>query len=162
VQSGLRLREAGPADGGALAVALVEAVDWRGRDDIDLDGVLSVPALAHYVTGWPRPGDFGTVALVGEGVVGAAWARLFPDDDPGYGFVAAGIPELTIAVRAAHRGRGVGRRLLDAVLGQARERGHPALCLSVEDGNVARRLYERAGFVLVGRSGRSDTMLASL
>jgi ribosomal protein S18 acetylase RimI-like enzyme len=34
--------------------------------------------------------------------------------------------------------------------------------LSVEDGNRARRLYERAGFVVVGRSGTSDTMLVHL
>jgi hypothetical protein len=85
MESGVRFREARPADGGALAVALVEAVDWRGRGDLDLDGALAVPALAHYLTGWPRPGDFGTVAVDGEDVVGAAWGRLFPDDGPGYG-----------------------------------------------------------------------------
>jgi GNAT superfamily N-acetyltransferase len=161
VADDIRLREAGPADGDALAVALVEAVDWRGLGDLDLDGVLAVPALAHYLTGWPRPGDFGTVAVAvaGEDVVGAAWARLFPDDDPGYGFVAADVPELTLAVRAAHRGRGLGGVLLDAVLAQARERGHRAVSLSVEDGNGARRLYERAGFAVVGRCGTSDTMV---
>jgi ribosomal protein S18 acetylase RimI-like enzyme len=121
-----------------------------------------VPALAHYVTGWPRPGDFGTVAVAGEDVAGVAWARLFPDDDPGYGFVAADVPELTIAVRPGHRGRGLGGTLLDAVLAQARARGLRAVSLSVEDGNRARRLYERAGFVVVGRSGTSDTMLLEL
>jgi ribosomal protein S18 acetylase RimI-like enzyme len=162
VADGVRLREAGPSDGDALAAAVVEAVDWRGLGDIGLDRVLAVPELAHYVTGWPRPGDFGTVAVSGADVVGAAWARLFPDDDPGYGFVAADVPELTIAIRAAHRGRGLGGTLLGAVLAQARERGHRAVSLSVEDGNRARRLYERAGFVVVGRSGTSDTMLLAL
>jgi ribosomal protein S18 acetylase RimI-like enzyme len=162
VNDGVRLREAGPADGDALGVALVEAVDWRGRSDIDIGGVLAVPALAHYLTGWRRAGDFGTVAVSGADVVGAAWARLFPDDDPGYGFVASDIPELTIAVRSGHRGQGLGGRLLAAVLTQARERGHRSVSLSVEDGNRARRLYERAGFVVVGRSGTSDTMLLEL
>jgi ribosomal protein S18 acetylase RimI-like enzyme len=85
-----------------------------------------------------------------------------PADDPGYGFVAADVPEITIAIRAAHRGRGLGGALLDAVLTQARERGLRAVSLSVEDGNRARRLYERAGFVVVGRSGTSDTMLLDL
>jgi len=159
---GVRLRDAGPEDGDALARAVVEAVDWRGRFDLDVAGVLAVPELAHYVTGWPRPGDFGTVAVDGEDVVGAAWGRLFADDDPGYGFVSADVPELTIAIRAAHRGRGLGAALFDAVLAQARERGHRAVSLSVEDGNRARSLYERAGFVVVGRSGSSDTMLLEL
>lgn len=162
VEDDVRLRAAGTADVDALAVALVEAIDWRGLGDIDLAGVLAVPQLAHYVTGWPRPGDFGTVAVVGERVAGAAWGRLFPADDPGYGFVSADVPELTLAVRAAHRGHGIGGALLAAVIGQARERRHPAVSLSVEDGNRARSLYERAGFVVVGRSGDSDTMLLPL
>jgi ribosomal protein S18 acetylase RimI-like enzyme len=162
VEDGVRLREAGAGAVGALATALVAAIDWRGLDDIDLAGVLAVPQLAHYVTGWPRPGDFGTVAVLGEDVVGAAWGRLFPDDDPGYGFVSPDVPELSLAVRPTHRGRGLGAALLAAVIEQARERRHPAASLSVEDGNRARALYERAGFVVVGRSGGSDTMLLAL
>lgn len=35
----------------------------------------------------------------------------------------------------------------------------PAISLSVEDGNRARVLYERLGFVKVGRNGGSDTLL---
>lgn len=47
-----------------------------------------------------------------------------------------------------HRGRGVGRRILDAVLKKA-----PAddrIVLWVADGNPAHRLYESAGFVATG------------
>ena len=44
----------------------------------------------------------------------------------------------------------------------ATERRHPAVSLSVEDGNRARALYERAGFTVVGRNGGSDTMLLAL
>lgn len=37
------------------------------------------------------------------------------------------------------------------------------MSLSVEDGNAAARgLYERHGFVVVGRNGGSDTMLRTL
>ncbi|MGV8978956.1 MAG: GNAT family N-acetyltransferase [Cellulomonas sp.] len=91
---------------------------------------------------------------------GAAWARTFPPDDPGYGYVAEDVPELGMAVLPAWRGRGVGRALLGAVLDQARTLGRPAMSLSVEDGNdVARALYVRRGFRVVGREGSSDTML---
>ena len=53
-----------------------------------------------------------------------------------------------LAVDAAWRGRGVGRALLGAVEREARERGACKITLEVLEGNVvARRAYERAGFV---------------
>ena len=46
------------------------------------------------------------------------------------------------------RGRGLGRRLLDAVLALCR--GDDTVQLWVADGNPARSIYERAGFVPTG------------
>jgi len=49
------------------------------------------------------------------------------------------------------RGAGVGRALLDAVAGWARDRGCDHLVLSVTDSNeIARRVYEAYGFVDTG------------
>ena len=48
---------------------------------------------------------------------------------------------------------------MTAVVDLARRRRLAGLSLSVEDGNPARRLYERVGFEVVGRTGGSDTML---
>jgi ribosomal protein S18 acetylase RimI-like enzyme len=76
--------------------------------------------------------------------------------------LADDIPEVTIGVAPAHRGRGVGSALLAALIEQARVRGHQAISLSVEDGNRARLLYERAGFTAVGRNGDSNTMCLRL
>jgi hypothetical protein len=36
--------------------------------------------------------------MVDDTPVGAAWVRNLPASDPGYGFVAPGIPELVIAI----------------------------------------------------------------
>ncbi|MET3802754.1 ribosomal protein S18 acetylase RimI-like enzyme [Clavibacter michiganensis] len=92
--------------------------------------------------------------------VGAAWARLYADDDRGYGFVASDIPELGMAIVPSARGRGVGRALLVALVDAVRASGAPAVSLSVEDGNDrARALYESLGFVPVGREGGSDVLL---
>jgi len=77
--------------------------------------------------------------------VAVVWLRYFTADDPGYGFVAASIPELSIWVDAEHRGQGVGGLLLHQVTEVARSRGVPAISLSVEDGNPAVRLYNRHG-----------------
>ena len=63
----------------------------------------------------------------------------------------------------ACRGRGTGRRLLTAVLDEARRREVRALGLSVSARNLrARRLYEWAGFVVVATEGDSLTMRLDL
>ena len=79
-------------------------------------------------------------------------------EDPGFGCLGGDVPEVSIGIAPAHRGRGIGGALLAALVEQARGRGHRAVSLSVEDGNRARSLYQRAGFVVVGRTGSSDTM----
>ncbi len=91
--------------------------------------------------------------------VGAAWLRLLPEQDPGYGFVDEQTPELSIGVAPSHRGRGIGSLLLEALIEAAREQRYHALSLSVEPDNPARRLYERHGFRVIGTVDGSLTML---
>ena len=97
-----------------------------------------------------------------EEPVGAAWWRLFPPEDPGFGFVNASTPEVAIGVVEDWRGRGIGARLLDALIVRARAEGLPALSLSVEKDNDAVHLYERAGFRRVSAVGGSWTMHLAL
>jgi hypothetical protein len=50
--------------------------------------VVAQPQLARYVSHWGRAGDDGVIAIARDGQpVGAAWVRLWPEDDRGYGFV---------------------------------------------------------------------------
>jgi ribosomal protein S18 acetylase RimI-like enzyme len=54
-------------------------------------------------------------------------------------------------VAPTHRGRGLGRALLDTVAAFVRAQGAGEMVLGVTDGNeAARRLYERYGFVDTG------------
>jgi ribosomal protein S18 acetylase RimI-like enzyme len=157
------LRDAVERDQEALVAALLQAVNWNGQSRVDRAQMFADPHLSHYVAGWPRAGDFGAVAVDDDDtVIGCGWCRVFDPCDPGYGYVAAEIPELTIGVRQEDRGRGVGTVLLATLIAQAGARGHHALSLSVEDGNRARRLYQRAGFDVVGRNGDSEVMLLNL
>lgn len=56
-----------------------------------------------------------------------------------------------LGVDPAAQGRGVGRALVEAAVGEARARGARKLALRVLGGNAtARRLYERCGFVVEG------------
>jgi GNAT superfamily N-acetyltransferase len=104
--------------------------------------VLRDPAITRYVQGWgTRRDDRGLVALVDTSLVGAAWLRWFPASDPGYGFVDESIPELSVAVLPAHRGKGIGSLLLERLL-----QGVPSTSLSCDPQNPAWRLYLRLGF----------------
>ncbi|HEX5579544.1 MAG TPA: GNAT family N-acetyltransferase, partial [Candidatus Limnocylindria bacterium] len=119
--------------------------------------------IAPYVAGWGRPGDAGVIAEVAGEPVGAAWFRLFDSNRPGYGFVNADTPEISIGVEASWRGRGVGRVLLNALVDMARANGHDALSLSVDARNApALALYRSIGFEAVGGSAENPTMLLRL
>jgi len=55
-------------------------------------------------------------------------------------------------VPAERAGRGIGAALIERVVAHAREHGLKQLTLTVTAGNdAARRVYERAGFAIVGR-----------
>lgn len=157
------LRRAVASDAPFLAEMLVAAAFWRpDGPGGSVAEVLSRPEFAHYVAGWPRPDDLGVIALDGEQPIGAAWVRFFSESDPGYGFVDAATPELSMGVVPAWRGRGIGFRLLDGLITRSREHGLASLSLSVEPDNYARRLYERVGFRTVHEVGGALTMLLRL
>ncbi len=98
----------------------------------------------------PSPGT-AVLALDHDGdPLGAAWWH-FPDCPLAVTSDGAPVPELVVAVTPSARGRGVGRRLLDALADRAVEHGYDRLALNVHIRNPATRLYSRAGFVVAGK-----------
>jgi ribosomal protein S18 acetylase RimI-like enzyme len=160
------LREATPYDEPFLWEMLREAASWarlESEEPYALEDLLAISQMADYVAGWGRAGDAGVVAEVDGQPAGACWFRRFTAEHPGYGFLGEDIPGLGFAVRPDRRRRGIGTRLLEGAIELAREQGHPALSLSVEELNEpAQRLYVRAGFVVVGREGEAFTMRLDL
>ena len=81
----------------------------------------------------------------GRKIIGFAVSRMAADE----------AEILSIAVAADQRGRGLSRDLLMTHLGHLAGRGVRTIFLEVEENNQpARRLYERAGFAVVGRRER--------
>jgi GNAT superfamily N-acetyltransferase len=158
-----RIRPAEQADAVFLADMLVEAFNWhpdRMRRRVEL---LADPSVNRYLAGWRRPGDDGVLAVDDHGdPVGACWFRVLPKRDAGYGWVAAGVPELTLGVRPIHRARGVGRTLLRAACAVATGHGHQRISLSVERANFASRLYVSEGFATLTSGPDADTMVKTL
>jgi ribosomal protein S18 acetylase RimI-like enzyme len=142
---------------------LYEAAFWRAEVRIPETEAMTRPAIAVYLTGWGRPGDTALVADDRSGrLLGAAWYRLFSEEERGFGFLSPDVPELTIAIQYGERGRGIGTALLQALVQQAAADGYGALSLSVEEDNPALRLYERAGFVRVREVENAWTMRLEL
>jgi ribosomal protein S18 acetylase RimI-like enzyme len=113
-----------------------------------VEAVQNQPFLARYASGWGRAGDVGCVATKGTASIGAAWLRLWVEEDNGFGYISDEIPELAMAVLPNCRGQGIGTRLLMQVLEVAKDR-FPAVSLNVRGDNCVVRLYERAGFIKV-------------
>jgi ribosomal protein S18 acetylase RimI-like enzyme len=88
--------------------------------------VLLVAELGGAVAGYTYAGVEGTDYMALRGPAGALY---------------------DIIVNPAHRGQGIGRRLLDATLAELKARGAPRVLLSTAERNAAaQRLFERAGF----------------
>ena len=109
---------------------------------------------ASFHRGWGE-GEFETMLTerntlvhrlrMGRKVIGFAVSRMAADE----------AEILSIAVAGSHRGRGLSRDLLLTHLGHLAGRGVRTVFLEVEENNQpARRLYERAGFGIVGRRER--------
>ena len=132
-----------------LRTATLANVNWSGEQRFTHRDVDERPDLRHYTLFRPGRGDLGFVAETQGLVVGVVWALFLDADDPGYGFVADGVPELRLSVWSGYRGQGTGGELLRQALAEARRRGIGRVGLSVEAGNPSVRLYRSAGFAPV-------------
>ncbi len=151
------IRRGGQQDVPFMRDMLRHAYYWRWADPELLD----LP-VGRYVERWGRPGDTALVVIDRFQPVGAAWYRLFKASEPGYGFVDAQTPELTIAVVPSCRGKGYGDELLKALLDRARSDGYGRISLSVMPDSPAVKLYERHGFETIAERGGANVMVAEL
>lgn len=178
--AGTALRPLREKDSPALETATLATMNWCG-DRFTREDIRANPAFSHYTRMDASRGDFGVVAVAAraksaaesaaegtpegaadtadEQVAGIAWALLLPESDRGYGWMGADVPEMSLWVASAQRGRGLGRRLLRALLAEADARGIARVSLSVEEGNPARDLYLREGFVPVAGREADGVML---
>jgi ribosomal protein S18 acetylase RimI-like enzyme len=126
------------------ARALIEIIDCYAREPGGQSAPLSPFARAELAPGLrAHPAAFALLAWRGAEAVGAAVCV--------WGFSTfSGRPSLNVhdlAVLPAHRGRGVGHRLLEEIEQRARARGSSKLTLEVHASNHgAIRLYRRFGF----------------
>lgn len=125
-------------------------VTLRGLTAGDLDVLVELERVLFGAGAWSRqslaeeidgPGRWYVGAEVAGELVG--YAGLWFDGDD--------CQVMTIGTRPQEQGQGVGRILLDALLGRARELGGGSMFLEVRvDNGPALALYRRAGFEQLG------------
>lgn len=123
----------------------------RDAELSDLDAIMHLETTTFTTDAWSRDlmaAELAAshtryvVALEGDAIIGYAGLSALP------GVGQADVQ--TIAVDAAHRGRGIGARMLEVLLGEAAVRGADDVLLEVRaDNPTAQRLYERHGFVAI-------------
>jgi GNAT superfamily N-acetyltransferase len=148
---------------GLVQFVLYLAVGWNDPPGLPaMEQAMEHPQLSRFHREWGRAGDFGVKADLDGEVAGAAFARLFTDDDHGEGFVDANTPEVVIAIETQFRRQGLGAQLMEALAAEARRLGFEQISLAVNHANPARHLYQALGYQTVGDDGRSLIMLLDL
>jgi ribosomal protein S18 acetylase RimI-like enzyme len=146
-----------------LRDAFLEAIYNPGNTPLPRE-VLHEKDLVKYHESWGGKDDFGFVAIYQDAnvVVGACWCRLFTADSRGFGYVDDETPELAIAVWESCRNQGIGTRLLDRTIREAKSRGYRGISLSVQKENRSASLYRRNGFEMVSHEDDAYTLYLHL
>lgn len=145
-----------------LETFLYEAIFQKGCASPLPRTIVHEAELSRYFEGFGGAHDRCLVAECDRIVVGAVWVRLFTEEAPGFGFVDAMTPELSISLLGAYRNRGIGTDLVQTMLRTLREKRYLQVSLSVQRENPAIRLYRRVGFSVVRECGDDCIMLYRL
>ncbi|KRW59223.1 ribosomal protein S18-alanine N-acetyltransferase [Pseudomonas sp. TTU2014-080ASC] len=141
-----------------------DAISFRPMTEADLDAVLKIE-YAAFSHPWTR-GIF-TDSLSSY----SCWVMFEGSQQVGHGVIQVIMDEahlLNITVKVESQGRGLGYKLLEHLMSQAKAQGAKDCFLEVRDSNqTAYRLYERYGFNEVGRrrgyypavGGREDALV---
>jgi phosphinothricin acetyltransferase len=130
--------------------------DWRAVREIYREGIATGDATFETEPReWPEWDTahlrHSRLAARSSGNVGG-WAALSPVSRRA---VYAGVAEVSVYVAAAHRGQGLGRRLLAALVAESEAHGIWTLQAGIFPENRASlHLHERLGFREVGRRER--------
>ena len=132
------------------AIFIPEGVEPPDRKIIEL------PELRLYYEDFGKEkADLCLVAEDDGRVVGAVWTRIMDD----YGHVDDETPSFAISLYKEYRGRGIGTKLMYAMLDLLRSKGYKRASLAVQKANYAVRMYEKVGFCITDQNDEEYIMV---
>jgi len=132
-----------------------------GLEKPDKD-IIKLPALSRYIKDFGKDTDLCLVAELNGDLIGAIWTRIFTETEKGYGFVDTKTPELSMSIIEYYRNKGIGTKLLTAMINKLTQLDYDQVSLSVDKLNYAFRLYHKFGFETVESDEKSATMIKRL
>jgi L-amino acid N-acyltransferase YncA len=136
------IRDAAPADADAVAAIYNEGIETR------LATFETQLRTAADIGAWLAAGERLPVLVADDGDAVVGWARIHAYSDR---VVYHGVGEVSVYVTEAARGRGIGRRLLEALQDRASELGYWKLIGKLFTANAASAaMIRRCGWREVG------------
>ena len=121
--------------------------------------IIKLPELSGYIKDFGKDTDHCLVAELNGKLIGAIWIRIFSEDEKGFGFIDSKTPELSMSVVENYRKKGIGTKMLKAMLNKFTLLEYDQVSLSVDKQNFAMRLYQKFGFETVKSDKKSATMI---
>lgn len=117
------------------------------------------PSLQVYIDGFgDKQDDYCICAEENGRVIGAVWVRIIP----GFGSVDDKTPEFAISLLPEARGKGIGTKLMEAMLRHLKKHGYAQTSLAVQKANYALRMYKKVGFEIIGENDEEYIMIHKL
>lgn len=153
------IRELQPNESGVLRDFLYEAIFLPEGTEPPERSIVELPELRIYYEGFGEgKADFCMVTEDDGRIVGAVWTRLMKD----YGYVDDETPSFAISLYREYRGKGIGTKLMLAMLEKLQENGFKRASLAVQKANYAVRMYEKVGFRTVSENEEEYIMVCDL
>lgn len=90
--------------------------------------IIHIPTLQIYYKDFGKRDDICYLAEIDGEIVGAAWTRIMND----YGHVDDKTPSWAISILKDYRGKGIGTRLMNAVIAELQSKKYKQTSLSVQ------------------------------
>lgn len=125
------------------------AIFLKDSEEMPQKSILNKPQQKIYYENFGQKDDVCLVYEKNEQIVAACWVRIIAGDIKGYGNVDDKTPELAISLLKEQRNKGVGKKLILAMLTLLKDKGYAQCSLSVNKQNYAKNLFKSIGFTIL-------------